>query len=131
MPLGEKMAVSIDLRVGTIPFEFWHEFGEDQINVINSKVFVESKKLVLSCEAKPVDSNQLSDAKSIFRNPDQITQIVITDERILERFARYVNNHRDEFDCCELIITFGNQKYQYPIKVSRHQFGGMMLRVQA
>lgn len=125
------MTVSVDLRIGTTPFEFWHEFGEDQINVINSKVFVESKKLVLSCEAKPIDPNQLSDAKTIFRNPDQVTQIVVTDERILERFARYVKNHRGEFESCILAITFGNQQYQYLVKVSKREFGGMAMLVQA
>ncbi|MGU3191849.1 hypothetical protein ACVYF0_15355, partial [Vibrio cholerae] len=130
-PLGDKMAVSIDLRVGITPFEFWHEFGEDQINVINSKVFVESKKLVLSCDAKPVDSNQRSDAKLIFRNPHLLTQIVVTDERVFERFTRYVKNHRGEFDSFEFAITFENQKYQYPVKVSKREIGGMVLQVQA
>ena len=121
----------MDLRKGIASIEFWHEFGEDQINAINSNVTIISNALVFGCDLKPVDSNQQSDAESIFRDSNQITKIIITDNQIHEKLLKYISNHSKEFNNVIFFVSFRGDKFKYQVTLKKHEFDGLELIVQA
>ncbi|MUK51503.1 hypothetical protein GNP89_19810 [Aliivibrio fischeri] len=121
----------MNLRKGITSVEFWHESDENQINAINSNVSIVSNKLVIGCDLKPVDSNQKSDAESIFSEPEKIIKIIITDELICSNLSNYIQNHRNEFNTTVFVVGFGRNKFKYQVSIKNHEFGGLIFRVQA
>lgn len=121
----------MDLRKGITSVEFWHEFGEDQIHAINSNISINNDELVFECDLKPVDSNQKSDAESIFRESNKITKIIITDELICSGLIKYIGNHSSEFSSIIFIVGFGQDKFRHQVLLKKHELGGLKFIVQA
>ena len=125
------MVKAVYLKVSPTPVEFWGLLGKYRCDVKNLRIIYSSNKLILTGTEKPVKSKGMADKDANFYASfcaaTDITKVVLVEDIACEKFVAYAQHHLEKNHSLEFSIVIDNQKYHYPVKAVRDDFGKIIL----